>query len=159
MTLRPGTAVRVHAAMGDHTIEGHVVRADRTMPDWYIVHGADEAGSFKGCVHRDNLTITDNRPDREIEMTTTTKKPTRKPTATKAKASRTKRTPKGEQPARGPSKADLMMSMVKRPEGASVAELVEAFGVLPHSARAVVSVESRKRGLTVKTVEGRLRVI
>ena len=101
-------------------------------------------------------------------MTTNPKKP-RRPRAVSpssagndpaAKPQRRHRAKAAGAPApKGPSRGEQMMAMVQRPGGASLAELVEAFGVLPHSARAVISVESRKRGLTAKSVDGRLTIV
>ncbi len=43
-----------------------------------------------------------------------------------------------------PRRADQVLAMLKRKEGVSIADLTEAFNVLPHSARAMISVFSRR---------------
>lgn len=60
-------------------------------------------------------------------------------------------------PATG-TKADQLVAMLQRPQGASIAELVEAFGIQPHSATARISVETRRRGLKAKLADGRYTV-
>lgn len=95
--------------------------------------------------------------------------------AAKAKAPRkrpTAKTPQGpkprprgakaplvaSQPARGPSRGDMLMEMLERHTGASIGEVVAAFGILPHSARALISVETRKRGRKAVRADGRYTV-
>lgn len=58
------------------------------------------------------------------------------------------------------SKQACMMAMLAAPEGATVAEVAEAMGWLPHTTRAAISVKARKAGATLTTekVEGRGRV-
>jgi hypothetical protein len=56
---------------------------------------------------------------------------------------------------RGGSKAELVISMISRPEGASLDELVEASATLPHSVRATISVKTRERGLKAVLRDGR----
>jgi hypothetical protein len=51
-------------------------------------------------------------------------------------------------------KIDRLMAMVARPGGAALTEIAEAMGVLPHTARAQISVEGRKRGLRVICEKG-----
>lgn len=76
-------------------------------------------------------------------------------------APKPKRQPKAKAAAsdkpRKVSKADQAIEMLKRPEGATIPELCDAFGWLAHSARALLSVETRKRGLAVEKAknEGR----
>ena len=45
--------------------------------------------------------------------------------------------------------------MLKRKGGVSITELMEAFGVLPHSARAMISVYSRGGKLKAQLRDGR----
>jgi hypothetical protein len=77
-------------------------------------------------------------------------KPTDK--ATKAPAKRPTK-PKG------PTKADTLVALLQRPDGASMAELHKALGTQPHSIRAQISIVRRKRGLTVELAEGRYRAV
>jgi hypothetical protein len=53
-----------------------------------------------------------------------------------------------------------MLTMLQRPEGATIAEIAAAFGWLPHTTRAAMSTKSRKAGLTFvsEKVDGRGRV-
>lgn len=55
---------------------------------------------------------------------------------------------------RGPTKADIVLGLLKRSEGATLADLVEATGWLPHTTRAHLT-GLRKKGLTIeKTKRG-----
>jgi hypothetical protein len=46
---------------------------------------------------------------------------------------------------------ERLVDMLQRPDGATLEEIMAAFGVLAHSARAIISIEARKkRGLDVK---------
>jgi hypothetical protein len=58
------------------------------------------------------------------------------------------------------NKGEAMLAMLQRPEGATIAEIAEAFGWLPHTTRAAMSTKSRKAGLTIASekVDGRGRV-
>lgn len=49
-----------------------------------------------------------------------------------------------------PSRKDQLIGMFMRPDGATIDEVVAEMGLQPHSARAVLSVEQRKRGLTLR---------
>lgn len=62
-------------------------------------------------------------------------------------------------PTRRPSKGDRLVQMLKRANGATIGELVVAFGTLPHSLRAAISIEKRRRGLTVELRDSRYRVV
>lgn len=77
-------------------------------------------------------------------MTTkTAQKPTRKPAAKKAKAK-----PAAKKPGQpGTLKKDRLIEMLRRPEGATIEEITEAFGILPHSARAMISVTAKRLGV------------
>lgn len=70
--------------------------------------------------------------------------------ATKARA----RKPKADRPKRV-TKGDQIIAMLQRPGGASIAEITKAMSILPHTARAYISVEGRKRGLKVTLADGR----
>lgn len=52
------------------------------------------------------------------------------------------------EPAKRQSKADLILGMLQRPEGASIEQLVSATGWLPHTARAALT-GLRKKGHSV----------
>jgi hypothetical protein len=75
------------------------------------------------------------------------------------------RAPKATKPGKGAAKpatkpvrrADQVLAMLRRKDGVSIAELMEAFGVLPHSARAMISVYSRAAGVRAELREGRYR--
>jgi uncharacterized protein DUF3489 len=57
------------------------------------------------------------------------------------------------------TKAKQTMGMLTRPEGTTVAELVDRFDIQPHSARAIISVLPRKVGKHAERGEdGRYRV-
>ncbi len=57
---------------------------------------------------------------------------------------------KAKKPKR-PTVGELLLAMLQRPKGATLEEIMAAFGILAHSARAIISIEARKkRGLNVK---------
>jgi hypothetical protein len=58
----------------------------------------------------------------------------------------------------GPTKADKLIALLQRPDGASMAELQKALSTQEHSIRAQISIEKRKRGLTVTLSDGRYRI-
>jgi hypothetical protein len=62
-------------------------------------------------------------------------------------ATKGKRTSKPAEP-KGPSKKARVIEWLRRPEGLTIQQIVEAFGVQPHSARAQVSVYGREIGGT-----------
>ena len=45
---------------------------------------------------------------------------------------------------------ERLEEMLRQPGGVAIAEVMDEFGILEHSARAVLSVEKRKRGLKVE---------
>jgi hypothetical protein len=55
-------------------------------------------------------------------------------------------------------KADQLFALLARPQGASMEELVEEFGIQPHSIRAMISVKSRERGLRATLNDGRYQI-
>lgn len=63
-----------------------------------------------------------------------------------------------QRPQKKPRKADQIMAMLEQPNGASLDEIADAFGIKTHSARAVISVESRKRGVSPVLSDGRYHV-
>ncbi len=82
--------------------------------------------------------------ERPIERKTSPKhgaNPARAKSKPAADTSKPKRTTVGER----------LVEMLRRPDGATLEEIMGAFGILAHSARAIISVEARrKRGLEVK---------
>ena len=81
-------------------------------------------------------------------------------TATKKSTSRKSKLATKAQPRKGaktPPKADRLIQMLRRAKGASIEELVAEFGTLPHSIRAQISIQKRKRGLNVELTGGRYR--
>jgi hypothetical protein len=74
--------------------------------------------------------------------TSSAPKSTRKPAARKPKVKRVK---KPDQPRT--LKKDRLVEMLRRPEGATIEEITEAFGILPHSARAMISVTAKRLGV------------
>ena len=77
-----------------------------------------------------------------------------------------KLTRKASKPARAPRRApkaavepkkrvkrgDEVIELLRRKNGATIDEMVTRFGIQAHSLRAIISVESRKRGLKVELV-------
>jgi len=64
-------------------------------------------------------------------------------------------TKRGKRPTRG----DEVVELLRRKKGATIEEMVTRFGLQPHTLRAIISVESRKRELKVERPEqGRYRV-
>lgn len=55
-------------------------------------------------------------------------------------------------PAKRATRGDEVVELLQRKGGATIAEMVQRFGIQPHSLRAIISVESRKRGLKVELV-------
>lgn len=54
--------------------------------------------------------------------------------------------------AKRPTRGDEVVKLLCRKSGATIEEMVTRLGLLPHSLRAIISVESRKRGLKVELV-------
>jgi hypothetical protein len=89
-------------------------------------------------------------------MAKTTKTPKKQASRGKAAAPTPNR--KGATKAKGPGKAETVFLMLSRPQGTSITELTKKLGVLPHTARAYVSVESRKHGRKAALEGGRYRL-
>ena len=61
--------------------------------------------------------------------------------------------------ARSASKSSLVLQMLQRPEGATIAQLVAATGWLPHTTRAALtSLKKREHQVTSEKAEGEERV-
>ena len=69
-----------------------------------------------------------------------------KTTTKTAKAKTPKAKPAGQPK---PKRADQLTAMLRRPEGVTIAQVQEAFGILPHSARAQISMLGKKLGTKV----------
>lgn len=75
-----------------------------------------------------------------------------------APKARKERAPKPEKAERGPTKIETVIAMMRRPDGATISEIMEATGWLPHTTRAAISATVKKKvGLEVTTekAEGR----
>ena len=75
------------------------------------------------------------------------KAPARK-TAAKETAAPKARAPKAPKPAKAPRvfKKDRIVEMLRRPAGATIKELCEAFGIQAHSARGMISTTGKRLG-------------
>lgn len=64
--LKSGTKVSYTYAAGK-VVPGTVVKRHRDMLDgnWYVLKLTDEAGTYRGSCHRDQIAVTDNRPGRQ----------------------------------------------------------------------------------------------
>lgn len=78
--------------------------------------------------------------------------PRRAPKAAKPGKPPRQRAKPATEPKRQPTRGDEVVELLRRKNGATIAEMVTRFGLQPHSLRAVISVESRKRGLKVELV-------
>ena len=58
---------------------------------------------------------------------------------------------------KGTTRTAQIWAMVERAEGASINEIVKVTGIQPHTARAVLSIQKRKRGVMLELKEGRYR--
>ncbi len=57
-----------------------------------------------------------------------------------------------------PTKAQTLVKLISRPNGATVDELMKACGWQRHTVRAVISTEKKKQGLVIELVEGRYKL-
>jgi len=86
---------------------------------------------------------------KETNMSTKTTpkaKPKSKPTVKAAKA---KAKPAGQ--AKKPTRHEQLEALLRRPEGVTIAQVQEAFGILRHSARAQISMLGKKLGTKVES--------
>lgn len=58
-----------------------------------------------------------------------------------------------------PTKAQTLVKLISRPNGATIDELMKATGWQPHTVRAVISIEKKKQGLVIELVDGRYKVV
>ncbi len=80
-------------------------------------------------------------------MSTKTKTTTKTAKAAKTAKAKTPKAKPAGQPK--PKRADQLTAMLRRPEGATIAQVQEAFGILPHSARAQISMLGKKLGTKI----------
>lgn len=78
-------------------------------------------------------------------MTTKTPKATKAAATPKPKRISKPKADKITKPKKTPRESQLA-AMLGRPEGVTIQQVQEAFGILPHSARALISVVGRKLG-------------
>ena len=74
---------------------------------------------------------------------------TKTKSTTKSAKAKTPKTKPAGQPK--PKRADQLLEMLRRPEGATIAQVQEAFRILPHSARAQISMLGKKLGTKVES--------
>lgn len=67
-------------------------------------------------------------------------------------------TKKTQRPETRVKRGDRIVELKSRKNGVSIDELVAEFGNKPHTTRAQISVEVRKRGIAYKLEDGRYRV-
>lgn len=81
-------------------------------------------------------------------------------TPAKPEAKRTRKPkPKGEAKPPRATNGERLAKLAEKPDGFTIEDITTMLGVLPHTARALISVELRKkRGLNIVTSEGRYRV-
>lgn len=65
-----------------------------------------------------------------------------------AKPARKPKVPAEPKPKR-PTRYDRVAEMLQRPDGVTIAQMMAEFGVLAHTARAMISIGKRRAGLTV----------
>ena len=85
-------------------------------------------------------------------MSTKTKTTTKTAKAAKATKTAKAKTPKMRptgQPKR-PTRHEQLEALLRRPEGVTIAQVQEAFGILPHSARAQISMLGKKLGTKIE---------
>jgi hypothetical protein len=60
-TLKRGTRV-AYSYAGGKVVSGIVVKQHKAeMADWFVLRLTDEAGTYCGSCHREQITVTDNR--------------------------------------------------------------------------------------------------
>ena len=72
---------------------------------------------------------------------------TKTKTTTKTAKANTPKAKPASQPK--PKRADQLAEMLRRPEGVTIAQAQEAFGILPHSARAQIGMLGKKLGTKI----------
>lgn len=79
-------------------------------------------------------------------------KPAKKGRTAPVQGPKTPKPGKAQSAAKRPTRADEVVELLRRKNGATIEEMVRRFGIQPPSIRATISVESRKRGLKVEQV-------
>jgi hypothetical protein len=60
-TFKRGTRI-TYTYAGGKVVSGKIVGPyDKAMPNWWRVELTDEAGTYRGGAHADQITVTDNR--------------------------------------------------------------------------------------------------
>jgi len=65
------------------------------------------------------------------------------------KTAKAKTKPAGQPKPKKPTRHEQLEALLRRPEGVTIAQVQEAFGILPHSARAQISVLGKKLGTKI----------
>lgn len=81
--------------------------------------------------------------------TKTTPKPKSKAPGKTAKTAKAKAMPAGQP--KKPTRHEQLEALLRRPEGVTIAQVQVAFGILPHSARAQISMLGKKLGTKVES--------
>lgn len=58
-----------------------------------------------------------------------------------------------------PTKAQTLVDLISRPNGATIDELMKSTGWQKHTCRAVISTEKKKRELKIELIEGRYKLV
>ena len=72
-----------------------------------------------------------------------------KTTTKTAKAKTPKAKPAGQSKVKKPTRHEQLEALLRRPEGVTIAQVQEAFGILPHSVRAQISMLGKKLGTKI----------
>jgi hypothetical protein len=70
-------------------------------------------------------------------------------TKTTTKTAKAKAKPAGQP--KKPTRHEQLEALLRRPEGATIAQVQEVFGILPHSARAQISMLGKKLGTKIES--------
>jgi len=84
----------------------------------------------------------------KAEPTPKAERPKRTNAEAKPRRERKPKAPAEPKPKR-PTRYDRVAEMLQRAEGVTIAQMMAEFGILPHTARAMISIGKRRAGLTV----------